>query len=202
MNIFEHPQLSEEWWQLKVGKISGSRFGQAISKRKNRLVYELMNEILTGHIDIEDFVTDDMQYGLDNEDVALSLYEAQTGIKYKKIGAIISDSNDMHIASPDGISLCHSIVQEVKCTQNGDVHIERIFEGVDSKYMPQCLNYFAVSPEVKEVHFISYCGYRKERPIHVIKLLRESFEKEVVDGIRCINTISREVKSKLEEYRF
>lgn len=202
MKIFDHPQLSEEWWQLKVGKISGTRFGQVISNRKNKLVYELMDEILSNACDLDDFVSDDMQYGIDNEPVALDLYSKQTGIKVKKIGAILSVTDSIHMASPDGLSDCNTIAQEVKCTQNGSTHIQRMFEGVDTTYLPQCINYFAVSDEIKEVHFISYCGYRPERPLHIIKLQRSMFEKEIKKGREQIKAIQQELSEKLDEYRF
>lgn len=202
MKIFEPLQMSDEWCDLKVGKISGTRFGQVISTRKNRLVYEMLDEILTGQCDMSIFVTDEMQYGLDNEQVALDLYSKQSGIKIKKIGAILSELNSIHIASPDGLSIDNSIVQEVKCTPHGYTHLERFFEGVDSKYLPQCINYFAVCPEVKEVHFISYCGYREEKPMfwHVLK--RENYLKEIESGLSKIPEIEKDLKEKLDQYSF
>lgn len=202
MNIFEPLQLSPEWWDLKVGKISGTRFGQVVSSRKNRLVYEMMDEILTGQCDMSEFVTDDMQYGIDNEDLAIELYSNVTGYNVQRIGAILSDKNKIHIASADGICIDSGIVQEVKCTQHGYTHLERFFEGVDTKYLPQCINYFAVSEEVKEVHFISYCGYRPEKPMfwHVLK--RENYLKEIEIGLRKIPEIEKELNEKIEEFNF
>jgi len=202
MNLFKPEQLSEEWWALKVGKISGTRFGQVISSRKNKLVYEMMDEILSGQCDMSIFVNDDMQYGLDNEDIALDLYREQTGNTVEKYGAILSDINKIHIASPDGITISKGIVQEVKCTQNGYTHLERYFEGVDSKYLPQCINYFAVSPEVKEVHFISYCGYRTEKPMFFHVLKRENYLSEISKGLKLIPEIESELKEKLDTYSF
>lgn len=202
MKINMCKQLSDEWWDLKVGKISGSRFGQVISSRKNNLVYELMNETLNGYCEQDDYINDDIQYGIDNEPVALELYEKATGIKIKRVGAILSESHDIHMASPDGLSVCETIVQEVKCTQNGAIHIRRVFEGVDSTYEAQCCNYFAVSPQIKEVHFISYCGFRPERPIHIIKLCRDGFETDIKKGLAGIERIKIELNEKLREYSF
>lgn len=202
MKIDMCEQLSPEWWAIKVGKISGTRFGQVISNRKNRLVYELMNEILSGECEQDDFVSDDMQYGIDNQSVALSLYTKATGIKTVSVGAILSEQNDIHMASPDGLSECGEIVQEVKCNQGGSIHIQRIFEGIESNYLPQCVNYFAVSPEVKEVHFVSYCGYRTERPIHIVKLYRHDYMEMITDGICGIVKIQEKLNKLLDAYRF
>jgi hypothetical protein len=202
VKFFTAPQLSDEWWKLKVGKISGTRFGQVLSGRKNRLIYELMNEILNGQCDMSIFCNDEMQYGLDNEPEALRLYSDQINMEITKTGAILSEENIIHMASPDGISLNGKIIQEVKCTPNGEIHLERIFEGIDIKYLPQCINYFAVSPEIEEVHFISYCGYRIERPLHIIKLLRSSFTIEIEKGIEGVKRIEKELNKKLDEYKF
>jgi hypothetical protein len=202
LKIFEHPQMSDEWWHLKVGKISGTRFGQLISTRKNRLVYEMMDEVLSGACKMDDYISDDMQYGIDNEDVAIELYEMQTGIKIERVGAILSATHEIHMASPDGLSPDHSVVLEVKCTTNGDIHLERYFEGVDTKYIPQCANYFAVSPEIKEVHFISYCGYRPERPMFFKVLKRSDYQLQIDKGLKEIPIIQAELTEKLEQYRF
>lgn len=215
MKVNNCEQTSPEWWDLKVGKISGTRFGQVISNRKNKLVYELMNEKLDGFIQVDEFVNEEMQYGIDNEDVALKLYSEQEGIEVKKCGAILSDYFAGHMSSPDGYNdddPKHVIVQEVKCTMNGTKHLERIYEGIDSNYLAQCINYFACSNDVQEVHFISYCGYREERPIHVIKLTRDTlvpFNRKMVKvqavvdhGLEKMESIINEVEKKLNQYNF
>ena len=156
-----------------------------------------------------------MQYGIDNEDVALDLYSQQEGIKVKKCGAIQSDYFKDHMASPDGYNddyYNHTIIQEVKCTMNGTKHLKRIFEGIDSEYLAQCINYFACSKDVQEVHFISYCGYREERPIHTIKITRESIfnvnrkdltvQNLVEIGHRNMGLLFNELESKMLNYNF
>ena len=202
MKIFKPKQLSPEWWELKVGKISGTRFGQVISKKKNKLVYELMNEVISGQCDMSIFVTDDMQYGIDNEPIALQLYSEQSGIKVDSAGAILSEINSIHMASPDGVNIDNGIVLEVKCTQDGSTHLQRYFEGIDSKYLPQCINYFAVSEKVKEVHFISYCGYRTEKPMFWKVLKREEYLSEIALGLKNIPEVESELNEKIEQYSF
>lgn len=202
MVISECEQRSEEWWRLHIGKVSGSRFSEVISNRKNRLVYHLMDEILSDRFEVDEYINDEIQYGFDNEQVAIELYEKQTGIETYRIGAIISEESKIHIASPDALTKDCKIIQEVKCTMDGSIHIQRIFDGIDSKYMPQCINYFTVSPEVEQVHFISYCGFRPERPLHIIKLFRNDFTKEIEHGKRRVAEIEEELFKKLDEYKF
>jgi hypothetical protein len=165
MKIETMKQGSAEWHELKRGKIGGTRFGQVISGRENVLLFELLNEQLSEWIEPDDFINDDMQFGLDNEPIARDLYNKQSGLNFMEVGAIVSDHSDIHLASPDGLD--YDKVLEIKCTRNGAIHLQRFFKGVDTKYLPQIKNYFAVSDEVTEVHWVSYCPDRYERPLVV-----------------------------------
>lgn len=202
MKICTIEQRSKEWYELKAGKISGTRFSQVISGRKNGLIYELLNEKLDGFIAPLEFINEDMQYGIDNEDHAIELYTEKTGIKTKKVGALISDLFAIHMASPDSISECETIVQEVKCTMNGKTQLERHFEGIDSKYLPQCINYFAIDSKIKEVHFISYCGFRSELPLVIHILKREDYLIEIDKGLKLIPKIAEDLESKYKSIIF
>jgi hypothetical protein len=178
MKIDYTTQRTDKWLELKRGRIGGTRFGQVISGKKNRLVYELLNERLPGWLIEDDYVSEEMQFGIDNELTALEAYTQATGIKVEQVGAILSDFSDIHLASPDGINIELGIVQEVKCTMDGAIHLQRYFEGVETSYLPQIINYFAVSDEVKQVDWISYCPYRPERPIVIISFTRATLLKE------------------------
>jgi len=200
MIIHNFQQRSEDWYNYKVARIGGTRFGQVISGKKNRLVYDLVNEKLNGYPELDDYIDDDMQFGIDNEPIAADLYEINSELKLIEIGLIQSIKNDIHIASPDRIANDSSVVVEIKCTRNGAIHLERFFDGVDSKYLPQIKNYFAVSDKVKEVHWVSYCPYRLERPlvIHIFK--REMFEKDYSKWSEQINAIEKDVKDKMNAF--
>jgi hypothetical protein len=194
MNYQPIIQLSPEWWALKVGKISGTRYGQVISGRENNLIFELINENLSGYIEQDDFTTDDMTFGRENESKALDLYEEKSGIKFERGGVIMSDFSDIHMASPDGINIKLGIVAEVKCTQHGAKQIKRFFKGPEPEYPPQIKNYFAVSDEVKEVHWISYCPYRPERPLVV-----HIYKRNDISGYEKIETETTDEKGKVKK---
>jgi len=201
MKIATMKQGSPEWWDAKVGSIGGTRYGQVVSTRKNRLIYDLINERLNGHIIQDDYTNDDIQFGNDNEPIARELYIKKSGIEFKEIGMIKSDYSTMHHASPDGLSDCGKVL-EIKCTPNGEIHIQRFFEGVDSSYMPQIMNYFAVSDEVKEVHFVSYCPYREERPLIEYIFKAEYYKTEIMAARTKIAAIEAEVIKKQKEFIF
>ena len=164
MNYQKIEQLSPEWWALKVGKISGTRFGQLISTRENSLIDECLNELLDGYIEPDDYENEDLLFGRENEKAAIDLYEQISGITFaERGGVIISDHSTLSIASPDAVNLDSGIVCEAKCTMHGKTQIKRFRKGIESDKLPQIINYFAQSDDVKEVHWISYCPFRTER---------------------------------------
>lgn len=174
MSYLKIEQNSPEWWAYKVGKISGTRFGQLISSRENSLIEELADEIMNGYCEISDYEDEDIIFGKENESIAIDLYEEKTGLKFERGGVLQSDVCKMHMASPDAINRDNHnywIVSEVKCTRHGKTHLKRFLNGIDSKHLPQAMNYFSVEPKVMEVHFVSYCPFRPERPIisHILK---------------------------------
>lgn len=191
MRINNCQQRSQEWYNERKGKISGTRFSQVISGKKNRLIYELLNEDLNECLFPDDFINDEMQFGIDNEPIARAKYNELMGFNFKEIGLIYSDFSSIHCASPDG--KYDNKILEIKCTENGSIHLQRFFEGVESNYKPQIINYFAVSDDVEEVHWISYCPYRIERPLISIIFKRSDFEKEIIIGRAKI----KEIESQL-----
>lgn len=165
MSYLRIEQNSPEWWAYKVGKISGTRFSQLISSRENSLIEELADEIMNGYCEISDYEDEDIIFGKENESIAIDLYEEKSGLKFERGGVLQSDTCKIHMASPDAINYEKGIVVEVKCTRHGKTHLKRFSNGIESGYKPQVINYFAVDQNIKEVHFVSYCPFRPERPI-------------------------------------
>jgi hypothetical protein len=172
-------QRSDEWFQLRRGRIGGTRFGQVLSNVKNRLIYELLSERIDDLQEEEDeYDSFEMQFGRDNEDMVLQMYTDRTGIQTQKVGVIFSDFCEIHMASPDACSIDTSIIQEVKCTLKPSIQRQRYFEGIDAKLMPQVISYFALSDEVKEVHWISYCPFAKNSELIIHTVKRDTVTKD------------------------
>jgi len=202
MKILTMPQRSHEWHQARCGSIGGTSFGQVISGKKNRLIYNLINERLNGYVTPDDYVSDDMQFGIDNEPIARDLYIEKSGINFREVGMIKSDYSDIHHASPDGLSDDNSIVLEIKATDDGSIQLQRFFEGVDTAQMPQLINYFAVSDEIKEVHYVSYCPYREERPIVSYIFKAEHYTDKISEARIKIKQIESEIEKKILDFTF
>lgn len=216
MAYLQIEQLSPEWFEHKLGKISGTRYGQAISTRENTLIEELASEIMDGFVEPFEFENEDMLFGTENEPIAADKYEAISGIKFLRGGVMQSDTNANHMASPDGITEDGTKVLEVKCTRHGKTHLKRFRKGIDSNYLPQVINYFAVDPKVQEVHWVSYCPFRPEREIVSIIFTRDTvlevkefktkpteittIQSEVERGLKQIPIIDAEVKALIESF--
>ena len=202
MKIDMCDQGSDEWLKLKWGKIGGTRFGQLISSRDNVLKYEILKESISEWVpDFTDvWISEDMQYGIDSEPIARGILERIENIKIEQCGAILSDFCKLSMASPDGIHTIEGgkIVHEIKSTRNEATHIKRMFEGIDDKHLPQCLNYFCQSNEVKEVWYTSYCGFHANKKTVTIKLNRDSII-EVTKATVKNPSINITVQMKVDE---
>lgn len=213
-------QLSPEWWAIKVAKVSGTRWGQLTSTRENMLIEELADEKMNGHCAVDDHVSDDMQFGIDNESIAIDKYELMSGLKFKRGGVLISDAfPSVHMASPDGYNddnPDYLIVLEAKCTMHGKTHLKRFRNGIDSKYLDQVENYFAVEPKVQEVRWISYCPFRPEREIIEIifkrdtvvefkemktKTVIKTIQDNVNDGLVKIAGLEKEINELINNFK-
>lgn len=105
MKIYrELQQRTDEWRQLKVGKLSASK-AEAIMKPRGlgvggrTLALELMAERLIGDADVN-FVTEAMQHGIDMEYPAREIYERTNNVKIEEVGGI--ELGDLWY-SPDGL---------------------------------------------------------------------------------------------------
>ena len=113
-------QGSAEWYAARCGKVTASRIYDVCAKTRNgysaaRATYmrELLVERLRG-IAEEHFVTDAMQWGIDNEDLARGVYEGRNGVLVEQVGFIPHPSIANTGASPDGLVGDDGAI-EIKC---------------------------------------------------------------------------------------
>jgi YqaJ-like viral recombinase domain len=119
--IVTHPQRSPEWFQSRLGRITGSRAsdilatiktGEAAARRDYRM--EIVCERLTGRRQEEGFVSDAMKRGTELEPVAFAVYEAVTGQLVRSTG-FLSHSTIMAGCSLDGDVNDFAGIVELKC---------------------------------------------------------------------------------------
>ena len=88
-------QGSGEWMHARAGNVGASNIWRIMGKTKNgysaereKYMKELLVERLTGEA-IEHYVNDAMQWGIAQEGMARSTYEAKRGIVVQEVGFIL-----------------------------------------------------------------------------------------------------------------
>lgn len=122
-------QRSDEWFAARLGRATGSRFGDIMARtrsgfaasRKNYRA-QLVIERLTGVCD-ETFTTTAMQWGTETEPVARLQYMLTTGNDVEETGFWIHDELQAG-ASPDGL-IGEDGLLEIKCP-NTATHIDTL----------------------------------------------------------------------------
>lgn len=135
-------QRTPEWFAMRLGKVTASRVADVIAKTKSgystsRANYaaELICERLTGECKPA-FMNEAMQWGVDKEAEALSLYSFRHDVDVTAIAFVNHPRIPMSGASPDGLILNDGLV-EVKCPLTA-THLDTLDSGKPAgKYITQ-----------------------------------------------------------------
>ena len=122
--IIDAAQRSPEWFQARLGKLTGSvakdmlaktAKGEPTAGRRN-LLLRLVLERLTGKPQENDFISPAMQAGIDREPFAFAAYEALTGNVVERSG-FITHTTLMAGCSLDGHLNGFQKLLSIKCRQ-------------------------------------------------------------------------------------
>ena len=96
---------SVEWHQARQGRITGTKLKEVFTnaekpKQGRKMLCQIVSEMMTDTIP-DNFVSDDMQRGLDLEDEAFELYEKKFGIDTTKVSFIVNEEKPYLGLSPD-----------------------------------------------------------------------------------------------------
>jgi putative phage-type endonuclease len=135
-------QGSEEWFTIRIGKVTASRVADVIAKTKtgysatrDNYMAQLVCERLTGQKG-DSFSNAAMQHGTDTEPLARAAYEALQDVLVDEVGFVPHPSIEMAGASPDGL-VGEDGLLEIKCP-NTATHIETLLsQSVPGKYNTQ-----------------------------------------------------------------
>jgi hypothetical protein len=162
-------QHSGEWFECRLGAVTGSRVKDALSVLKRAsngsvagdrsqaskdYMMELALGRLTGIIP-DHYVTPAMDWGITHESDAVQAYEAITGNPCRKVGLAAHRTIEMFYASSDRYVHGGGIL-EAKCPTS-TVHVDYIKgNAVPEQYLPQCLAELACDPEREWLDFVSF----------------------------------------------
>lgn len=211
MKILEE-QGTDEWYKARLGKITGSRVKDVITKgrggkpSKTRLnyMYELVAELLSG--DTKQISSAAIEHGNEYEDEAIHEYESIKMIEVTKVGFLnyeFNDSQKLQLftgASPDGLVPDQQGGIEVKCPDT-KTHIETLIEDkVPRKYIPQiqwCMcvtgadwwDFVSYDPRIGDPDKRVYVS-RVERDDQYILTLKISIKEFITEYEKLINKLN------------
>jgi hypothetical protein len=134
-------QRSHDWLQARCGFPTGSGFKHLMAKTakgqptaaRSTYFWEKVTERISGQ-PVQHYVNAAMQWGIDQEPVALAAYEAKTGFSVAPMG-FVRHATLATGCSPDGIVDMDGLL-EIKCPSTV-THLQTINNGMDSDHMAQ-----------------------------------------------------------------
>jgi len=181
MKILKVDQRSDEWDELRKGKITGSKLKDIITLRgsgKKIGYYQL----------IADRIADDpgdgdmMERGIELETEAIKLFEDKSGCKVEQVGFCVSDESENIAVSPDGLIKIDGKYREaieIKCL-NSAMHIKSFIENkIPKEHEFQVLQYFIVIEDLEKLHFVMYDPRIKAKPYLEFEVLKEDVQEKV-----------------------
>ena len=210
-------QRSDEWRLIRAGKVTASRIsdvlaelkkgtGEAATRRNYKA--EIIAEILTG-IPAENFVSKEMQWGIDNEPFARAAYEITQDVAVDTPGFAIHPMIARFGASPDGL-VGDIGMAEFKCP-NTATHLDYLLAGeVPSEYQPQMLaemccagrewcDFVSFDPRLPErFQLFVRRFYRHEGRIREMEMKVERFLREVDDVLARLECASSDLTGILQ----
>jgi hypothetical protein len=150
-DIINVPQRSPEWFQARVGRLTGSRAsdmlasiktGEAAARRDLRV--QLVVERLTGVPQEDGYINGAMQRGIECEPLARAAYEARTGSMVQTTG-FLAHTELLAGCSLDGQVDDFTGIVELKCPKSA-THLRWLKAGeVPPEHRPQLLHHLWIT---------------------------------------------------------
>ncbi len=212
-------QRSDEWYALRMGRITASHFGDILAEPRSAADREagnlsasaetymltLLAEHLTG-TRYSIHVNEAMRHGIQWEDDARRVYEEVTGNPVRQIGFVVSDDLEGVGCSPDGL-VGDVGGLEIKCPFNAHEHLRNVPAlAVPTKYVAQMQGsmwicerewWDFVSYDPRQEHVgLAFARVRLKRDDEFIKRLHRA-SKRVIDklGVEIKNAAKLTKKS-------
>jgi len=195
--IFNFEQRSDEWFEVRRGKFTGSKFYNLMSKDTTSSYQNLINEVVYERLTnktLESYQSADMLRGTELEPEAREDYEFVTGNKVEEVGFVSLD--EWVGVSPDGLISDDGMI-EIKCPK-ATTQIEYLFKNkLPSIYKWQVqgslwvldrewCDFYSYHPDLN--HFL----LRVERDEKMITELKEKIEESkqiVINKLKRLSNV-------------
>ena len=185
MKILNLQQRSTEWFEARLGVITGSRAKNIFRSNNLSFVDELIAERMTRTIE-EGYTSKYMEHGILFEPQALETYNERHNARAEEVGFCIHDKYDWLAISPDALIFDEDGVEaigavEIKCPSSRK-HVEYMRQNkLPNDYKYQVFHYFIVIDTLEYLDFVSYDPRFREKDLHVVRVTREEIQEELKD---------------------
>lgn len=192
-------QRTFEWYNLRLGKITGSNFKTLITPngilKKDRqgnlgrtawkTIYKAIAEELTGLSQDDTYVTAAMEHGIEFEDEAKQEFLKHIGVDknlnpWQDTGFATVGYLQHFGLSPDFI--CGEDPREaleIKCP-TPTTHVEIIHTGtIPTDWIPQAIGYFVFLEHLTTLHWCSYDYRIRKKPLVHLKIHRADWAERI-----------------------
>jgi hypothetical protein len=155
-------QRSPEWFALRAGRLTGSvaddmttflKSGNESAARRDLRLKLATERLIEGPM-IDDYISPEMQWGMDRESEALARYESVVGNLANTVG-FISHPTLLAGASLDAYLGDYEVVTSLKCPKSTTHYRYLRTNGIPPDYVPQMLHELWLTG-AEEYHFVSY----------------------------------------------
>lgn len=205
MRIIDFPQGSPEWALARAGRVTASNVAKVLSRARDRksegatranYKARVIAEILTGRPQEDDFTSDDMEGGIENEPFARGSYEAQKGVLVDTVPLVVHPKMVRFSCSPDGLVGTDGMVQ-FKCPKTAN-HLSYLRgKVVPSKYEPQLVSELECC-EREWSDFVSYCPLLPA-PLNLFVVRQHRNPARAREVLAEVTQFNREVDEIIEE---
>ena len=192
MKIHNFEQRTEDWYNIRKGKMTASNADTIIANGKGleTYIYNLMAEYYSS-AEKENYINADMQRGIDLEPEARLEFEFYTNLDVQEVGFI--EYNDFIGVSPDGLIGDDGLI-EIKCP-NDSVYFKLLLsDNIKPEYLAQMQMQLYVTDR-QYCYFVSY-NPNFEKSLYIKKITRdeemiEKLKKGLDKGTELIKEIKK-----------
>ena len=177
MKIYNFEQRTEDWYNIRKGKMTASNAETIIANGKGleTYIYNLMAEYYSS-AEKENYINADMQRGIDLEPEAKIEFQFYTGLDIKEVGCV--ELNEYILASPDGLIGDDGLI-EIKCPNDSIYFKLLLSNNIKPEYIAQMQMQMYVT-ERQYCYFVSY-NPNFEKSLYIKKINRD---EEMIDKLK------------------
>lgn len=177
MKIYNFEQRTEDWYNIRKGKMTASNADTIIANGKGleTYIYNLMAEYYSS-AEKENYINADMQRGIDLEPEARLEFEFYTDLDVQEVGFI--EYNEFIGVSPDGLIGDDGLI-EIKCPNDSIYFKLLLSDNIKPEYIAQMQMQLYVTDR-QYCYFVSY-NPNFEKSLYIKKINRD---EEMIDKLK------------------